>query len=383
VSSALVPSWTFRYWRNGKERNMGLGPLRDFPLEEIRERHRKARQLLKDGIDPIEHRNAERAARIAEQAAATAATVTFRECTEQYYRFHSPKWKNRKHSKQFLSTLRTYAFPVFGGVPVRAVDKALVLRAIEAIWYRVPETASRVRGRIEAVLDFAKTRGYRDGENPAAWGGNLEHALPPRSAIAKVNHHPALPFPDLPDFMAELRQREGVAARALEFTILAACRTSETVGAQWNEIDLKARTWTIPAGRMKASKEHRIPLSDRAVQILKALPREGAFVFIGGRKGSALSNMAMAVLLKRMGRADITVHGFRSSFRDWGAERSAYPNHVVEIALAHVIESKVEAAYRRGDLFAKRTRLMSDWCKYCTTPARAASSNVTPIRGRA
>jgi integrase len=237
-----------------------------------------------------------------------------------------------------------------------------------------------VRGRIEAVLDFAKTRGYRTGENPAAWDGNLIHALPARAAIAKVDHHAALPYPELPTFMAQLDTREGMAARALEFAIMTAARTGEVIGARWSEIDLDAKVWTVRAERMKAKKEHRVPLTTRAIEILKALPRESDFVFPGGRKGVSISNMAMAQLLKRMARVDITVHGFRSTFRDWAAERTNYPNHIVEMALAHVIGDKVEAAYRRGDLFDKRRKLMEAWEAYCTAPQLDAK--VTPIHAR-
>ena len=378
VTPAGVRSWLLRYERGGRERAMGLGPVADFTLAEARERARKARQLLKDGIDPLDARKEQRAKQAAEAALAAAANVTFKECSDQYFKFHSRKWNNAKHSAQFLSTLKMYAYPALGKVPVAAIDKALVLKAIEPIWYTKTETASRVRGRIESVLNFAKTRGYRSGENPAAWDGNLVHALPARSTIAKVDHHPALPFAELPDFMAQLSAREGSAARALEFTILNAARTGEVIGARWSEINLAQKLWTIPAGRMKAKKEHRVPLTDRALQILKALPREADFIFPGSRKGTPISNMAMAQLLKRMNRHDITVHGFRSTFRDWAAERSNYPNHVVDMALAHVISDKVEAAYRRGDLFAKRARLMSEWARYCGKPHREAT--VTPLR---
>jgi integrase len=297
-----------------------------------------------------------------------------------YFKFHSRKWKNSKHTAQFLSTLRMYAYPTLGKIPVGAVDKALVLKAIETIWYTKTETASRVRGRIEAVLDFAKTRGYRTGENPATWDGNLVHALPARGTIAKVEHHAALPYSELPDFMAQLALREGIAARALEFTLLTAARTGEVIGALWSEIDLDTKVWTIPADRMKVRKEHRVPLTGRAVEILKALPRETDFVFPGGRKGAPISNMAMAQLLKRIERLDITVHGFRSTFRDWAAERTSYPNHIVEMALAHVIGDKVEAAYRRGDLFDKRRKLMEAWAAYCT--AARGDAKVTPLHAR-
>jgi len=361
---------------------MGLGPVDDFTLDEARERARKARQLLKDGFDPIDVRKEERAKRAADVAVAAAANVTFKECAEQYFKFHSRKWKNAKHAAQFLSTLRMYAYPVLGKVPVAAIDKALVLKAIEPIWYQKTETASRVRGRIEAVLDFAKTRGYRSGENPAAWDGNLVHALPARGTIAKVEHHAALSYSDLPSFMEQIATREGVAARALEFTILTAARTGEVIGTRWSEIDLEAKLWTIPAERMKAKREHRVPLTSKVVEILKALPREADFVFPGGHKGAPISNMAMAQLLKRVGRDNITVHGFRSAFRDWAAERTNYANHVIEMALAHVIGDKVEAAYRRGDLFAKRSRLMGDWARFCTAKPADAAGVVTPIRAR-
>lgn len=380
VTPTGARSWLLRYERDGRERAMGLGPVDDFTLDEARERARKARQLLKDGIDPIDARIEERAKQTLEKALAAAANVTFKECAEQYYRFHSRKWNNAKHSAQFLSTMKMYAYPALGKLPVAAIDKALVLRAIEPIWYTKTETASRVRGRIEAVLDFAKTRSYRAGENPATWDGNLVHVLPARATIAKVEHHAALPFAELPEFMAQLANREGMAARALEFTILTAARTSETIGARWSEIDLDAKLWTIPPERMKAKKEHRVPLSDRTIVILKSLSREADYLFVGARKNTSISNMAMAELLKRMDRTGITVHGFRSTFRDWAAERTAFPNHIVEMALAHVIGNKVEAAYRRGDLIAKRARLMADWARYCATKPADAAKNVTPLR---
>jgi integrase len=382
VTPGGVRSWLLRYERAGRERAMGLGPIKDFTLEEARERARRARQLLHDGIDPIEARKEERARKESEQALSVAAHVTFKECSEQYFKFHSLKWKNAKHAAQFLSTLKMYAYPALGNVPVAAVDKALVLKTIEPIWYTKTETASRVRGRIEAVLDFAKVRGYRTGDNPASWDGNLVHALPARSAITKVAHHAALPYAELPDLMLELVGREGIAARALEFTILTAARTGEIVGASWLEVDLGAKLWTIPAERMKSGKEHRVPLSGRAIKLLQALPRESDFVFPGASKGSALSNMAMAELLKRMNRLNITVHGFRSTFRDWAAETTNHPNHVVEMALAHIIGNKVEASYRRGDLFGKRANLMNAWARFCTTKPQELTTDTAPGRVR-
>jgi integrase len=379
VASPTNRSWLLRYDRNGRgERWMGLGPLHTIDLKEARERARRARQMLLDGFDPLDARKAQRTA----QALEAAKTITFEKAAQAYFDAHERSWKNAKHRAQFLSTLRTYAFPKIGNLPVAAIDTALVLRVIEPIWQEKTETANRTRGRIEAVLDWATVRGYRAGDNPARWKGYIENVLPSRGAIQKRNHHAALPFDDLPEFMVALRQREGIAARALEFTILTAARTGEVIGATWDEIDLKAKVWKVPAGRIKGGREHRVPLSSAALELLEALPREknNPFVFIGPRKGG-LSNMAMAMLLSRMGRDDITVHGFRSSFRDWAAERTAYPNHVVEMALAHVVGDKVEAAYRRGDLFEKRRRLMADWAKYCTAPAKAAA-NVVALRPR-
>ena len=266
------------------------------------------------------------------------------------------------------------------------MDTGLVIKALEPIWATKPETAGRVRGRIESVLDWAKARGYREGENPARWRGHVDKLLPNRRKVRAVRNHPALPYSDLPAFMGELRSRTSISARALEFAILTAARTGEVIGATWSELDLKAAVWTIPAARMKAGKEHRIPLSERAVELLNSLPREGEFVFIGGRAGKPFSNMAMLELLRGMKPgAGYVPHGFRSTFRDWAAERTAYPSEVVEMALAHVIESKVEAAYRRGDLFEKRRRLIDDWGSYCGAflPTATGAGDVVPIRGRA
>ncbi|MEQ1865631.1 MAG: site-specific integrase [Micropepsaceae bacterium] len=276
--------------------------------------------------------------------------------------------------------MKQYAFPALGKLPVAAIDTGLVLRVVEPIWPDKTETASRVRNRIESVLDWATVRGYRSGDNPARWKGHLAEVLPARNQIAKPQHHAALPFTEVPTFMSELRVRDGIAARALELTILTAARTGEVTGAQWQEIELEEKVWTIPEGRIKGGREHRVPLSDRAVAILKKIPREGQFVFPGARKGHAISNMAMDAVLRRLGYKDgrATVHGFRSTFRDWAAERTAYPNHVVEMALAHSVGNKVEAAYRRGDLFEKRRRLMTEWAHYCS--AKIISGIVTPIR---
>jgi integrase len=387
VTPAGVKSWLLRYERNwvrnenGKnQRWMGLGPVHTVSLKEARERARKARQQLLDGIDPLDAREAERAARALE----AARMLTFEEATKQYFDQHERKWRNPKHRLQFLSSLKMYAFPKIGRLSVAAIDTGLVLKVVEPIWQDKTETASRVRGRIESVLDWATVRGYRTGDNPARWKGHLSEVLPARGQIKKTVHHAALPFTELPDVMASLREREGVAARALEFTILTAARTGEAIGAKWNEIDLAGKVWTVPAGRIKGGREHRVPLSDPGLKILRALPREDGnqFLFVGARKGSGLSNMGMGTVLKRMGRDDVTVHGFRSTFRDWAAERTNFPNHVLEMSLAHVVGDKVEAAYRRGDLFEKRRRLMAEWAKFCETRVNASDQVVVPLHKR-
>jgi integrase len=328
----------------------------------------------------LDARNAEHARRALE----AAKTVTFEDATVAYFNDHEKKWKNAKHRAQFLSTLKAYAFPTIGRLPVATIDTGLVLKCIEEIWKTKTETASRVRGRIEAVLDWATVRGYRTGDNPARWHGLISEVLPARGKAQKTVHHAALPFTDLPAFMAALRGREGgVATRALEFTILTAARTGETIGARWDEIDFAEKMWKIPADRMKASREHRVPLSDRAIEILESIPREAKnpFVFIGPRR-AGLSNMAMAAVLKRMNRDDITVHGFRSTFRDWAAERTNFSNHIVEMALAHVVGNKVEAAYRRGDLLNKRRRLMAEWAKFCANEPIQTRDNVIAMAWR-
>jgi integrase len=362
VSPAGTKSWLFRYQRHGQARQMGLGPIQTVSLADARLKALECRKLLLDGEDPIEAKRAERRGARTE----AARQVTFRACADKLITAHEAGWRNEKHRQQWRNTLDTYVHPILGDLPVAAVDTGLVAKVLEAIWTTKPETASRLRGRIEAVLDWATARGHRHGDNPARWRGHLNKLLPARRKLAKVKHHPAMPYRDLPSFMAELRQRTSVSGRALEFAILTAGRTGEVIGARWSEIDLGDQVWTIPADRMKAGKAHRVPLAHAAVDLLSRLPREGEYVFPGGRAGKPLSNMALLELMRGMRHAFVP-HGFRSSFRDWAAETTSYPNEVVEMALAHTIQNKVESAYRRGDLFDKRRRLMGDWATYCSS----------------
>jgi len=356
-------SWILRMVIGSKRRDMGLGPYPDVTLAMARDAARAAREKVKNGIDPILER--ERAASLlrAEQA----SEKTFAWCASQYMDAHGDTWKNAKHRAQWVSTLETYAYPIIGKTLVRDVSQAQVLAVLEPIWKTKNETASRLRGRIETVLDWATARHYRKGENPARWKGHLDKLLAKPSKVQKVEHHRALPIDDMGAFMADLRQRDGMAARALEFAILTAARSGEVRGATWGEIDLKAALWTIPGERMKAGKEHRVPLSKQAVALLKALPRtESDFVFPAAR-GGQLSDMALATTTRRM-EVDAVPHGFRSTFRDWAGERTNYPRDIAEQALAHTLESKVEAAYRRGDALEKRRTMMQTWADFCDRP---------------
>lgn len=371
VTPAGTKHWVFRFMLDGTAKAMGLGPLHTVNLAEARERARRARLLLLDKIDPLAERQAKQAA----ERAAEAKRVTFREAADAYMAGHRAGWKNAKHAEQWSSTLESYAYPVVGDLHVAAIDTALVLKILEPIWAVKTETASRVRGRIEAVLDWARARHLREGENPARWRGHLDKLLPAKTRIRKVRHQPAMPFVDVPAFMAELRGNETISARALEFTILTAARTGETIGARWSEIDFAAKLWIAPGERTKSGREHRVPLCDRALAILSAVPREGdgaGYVFPGARRNRPLSNMAMLELLRGLRKdSGFTVHGFRSSFRDWAAERTNYPREIAEAALAHVVGDKVEAAYRRGDALEKRRRLMAAWAGYCGNPKAA------------
>lgn len=369
VTSAGAKSWIYRFSLRGKAREMGLGPLAAVSLLDARIKAGECRRMRHEGIDPIDAR---RAARDQEKLEGAKA-LPFKQAAAAYIAAHRAGWRNDKHAAQWESTLATYADPFIGSLPVHAIDTTLVMKVIEPLWTTKPETAGRLRGRIEVVLDWATVRGYRRGENPARWRGHLDKLLPARSKVRSVVHHAALPYVELPEFIAALRTQDGIAARALEFTILTAARTGEAIGTTWGEIDLADRVWTISAARMKAGKEHRVPLTRSVLSILEKIRRvaESAevFVFPGGKHESALSNMAMTSLLRRMGYDErTTVHGLRSTFRDWAAERTNFPSEVVEMALAHAVGDKVEAAYRRGNLFDKRRRLMDAWASFCGCP---------------
>lgn len=376
VSPTGSKSWVFRYTLNGRSREMGLGSFGTFSLAEARERAAAQRKLLADKIDPIEARDSLRRTATAEAARA----VTFQVEAEAYIEAHRSGWKNAKHADQWGSTLETYAYPFIGKQLVSDIDTALVMKCLQPIWTTKTETASRLRGRIEAVLDYATTLKHRTGDNPARWKGHLDNLLPARSKVSKAGNHAALHYTRAGEFMQKLRAEQGVAAKAVELIVLTAVRTSEAFNAKWDEFDLDAGLWVIPKERMKAAREHRVPLSRPALKVLRhmATLSTTGYVFPGAKEGRPLSNMAGLQLLERMGYGDYTVHGFRSSFRDWAAEQTNYAREVGEAALAHTIRDAVEAAYRRGDLFEKRAKLMQAWADYCGRVLEAGT--VTPIR---
>ena len=367
VSPSGARSWVFRFKKDGRLREMGLGPAHTITLAEAREYATECRKQRLRDIDPIEARHGDRAA----NKLAAAKAISFRQCAEAYIDAHNSSWANAKHAAQWPSTLATYAYPIFGDLPIQSVDVALVTKALEPIWRTKTETASRLRGRIETVLDWATVRNFRQGDNPARWRGHLDKLLPARAKVQRVEHHAALPYAEIGQFMTRLREQEAMSALALQFLVLTATRTSEVLNATWAEVDLDNAVWTIPADRMKAGREHRVPLSKPALALLRELHahRIGDFIFPSANPGRPLSNMAMLKLLERMGRSDLTVHGFRSTFRDWAAERTNFPREVAEHALAHSLPDKVEAAYRRGDLFDKRRSLMEAWARFCQTVA--------------
>jgi integrase len=368
-------SWVFRYRVNGKLRDMGLGPIHTVGLVEARRRAQQHRLARLDGIDPLDLKKA----RQADAKLKAARAMTFKACAEGYMAANRAGWGTR-HAAIWEQSIVDHAYPVLGDLPVQAIDTALLMRAIEPLWATKTETASRVRGRIETVLDWAGTRGYRTGENPARWKGHLENLLPRRSRVAPVEHFAALPYAEISGLMAELRQQEGVAPRALEFAILTAARTGEVIGATWDEINLDERLWIVPANRMKGGKEHRVPLSDAAMAVVETMAgcRQGNHLFPGKRPGQPINDRALWNVLKALGRAGVSVHGFRSSFRDWAAERTSFPAEIAEMALAHRVGSAVEQAYRRSDQFEKRRQLAQAWAKYIAQPP--TDEAVVPLR---
>lgn len=380
VSRYNTKSWVFRFTLNKRAREMGLGSLQNTSLADARVAAEKCRALLHDRIDPIEHRRNERVARSHDLGRAK----TFKECATAYIKSHSAGWKSAKHAAQWDATLKTYAHPVLGDQPVDAIHVGMVMEVLDPIWQTKTETASRVRGRIESILDWATARDYRSGENPARWKGRLEKLLPPKSKVRRVKHHKALPYRQIGSFMATLREHDGIVARGLEFTILTAARTEEVTGAMWREIDLDRGVWTVPGERMKNGKEHRVPLSRQALDILMAIElHEGSeFIFPGRVGNSRLSDMAMLQHAQRMDFDKITVHGFRSTFRDWAGDCTNHQHEVAELSLAHTEGDKVVAAYRRGDMFEKRRRLMNDWANFCDATAEKQSGNVVKMLDR-
>ena len=376
VRDAEHKFWLLRYVFEGRSHEAGLGPAAGpdaITLAKARDKARALREVIRDGRDPLEEKAAARALRAAEAAKAKIAVVTFKDVAERYLRAHEDAWRNPKHRQQWRNTLRDYVHPAIGALPVANVGVAEVMTVVEPIWRTKPETAGRVRGRIEVILDFAKTRDLRDGENPARWKGHLQNLLPARGKVARVEHHAALPWRDIGAFMGRLTGVGGMGALALRFAILTAARSGEVRGARWSEIDLERGVWTVPPERMKAGVEHRVPMSGPALALLREVaPLRSShddFLFPGGRVGSPLSDVAVSKAAKAAGGDEITVHGFRSCFRDWVAEATAFPRELAEKALAHSLSDKVEAAYQRGDLFGKRSRLMAEWASFCERAA--------------
>ncbi|WVM92666.1 integrase arm-type DNA-binding domain-containing protein [Halopseudomonas pachastrellae] len=366
ISKAGSASWIYRFKLDGRTRDMGLGKYPDISLAQAREKATDSRRKAQSGIDPISERQLEEQQAKTKRLEAEAPSLDFKRQSKEYIATHKASWKSAKHAQQWANTLSTYAYPVIGDLHPKDIHTAHLMSILTPIWGSKTETANRVRNRIELVLDAAKAQGLREGENPARWRGHLDKLLPKPSKVAKVKHHAAMPWEELPNFMKLISQKQGASFRAMEMTIMTACRTSEVLNAKWEEIDLPASTWTIPPERMKAGGEHRVPISKQLRGLLEALPRLSAspYVFPGARAGRPLSNMSMMMALRGLGFEHLTMHGFRSTFRDWAAECTNHSRDVCEQALAHSLGSQVEAAYRRGDLFSKRAILMQDWANY-------------------
>jgi integrase len=368
VTGEAAKSWVLRYTLRGKAREMGLGSLRKVSLADARRKAAECHKLLDDHIDPIEHRTQTRAA----AALANAKSITFKEASARYIAMRSKGLKNAKHAAQWGTTIATYAEPILGKLLVRDVNVGHVHRVLEPIWTIKPETAGRVRGRIEKILGWAKVNNYREGENPARWRDNLDQLLPKLSEVRKVKHHPALPYAELPAFMEKLRQEEGTAARALEFAILTAARTEEVILAGPNEINKREKLWTAPADHMKLKRDHLVPLCDHAIQLLDEASESYLFPS-PSHPNKHLSNMAMLMVLDRLGYGHVTVHGFRSTFKDWTRDRTRFENYVSEAALAHASGDKIEAAYARSAVLDKRRKLMDAWAAFCASPSSDAA----------
>lgn len=360
-------SWVLRATVAGKRRDMGLGGFPDVKLAEARETADVARRQIRNNVDPIKARAEGRAALRID----AGKNMTFRVAALAFIAANEASWRNAKHCQQWRNSLEAYAYPVVGRLNIRDIELPHVLKILEPVWHQKTETATRVRGRIEQVLDWGTVRGYREGLNPARWRGHLDKILAKPTKLTRVKHHAALPWAEIGGFMADLRAAEGMGARALEFAILTACRSGEVRGATWDEIDLDAGEWNIPEGRMKAAKAHRVPLSDAALTLLKTLPRMiGTNLVFSAPRGGQLSDMTLTAVLRRM-KIAVVPHGFRSTFREWAGENTEYPREVIEHALAHQLADKAEAAYQRGSLFPKRINLMQDWANICSRPCAA------------
>jgi len=365
VSPTGSKSWLFMWARNGKRREMGLGPYPDVSLAKARGLASENREAVAAGRDPIAEK-------------AKEEEPTFSECVTKFLDSVESQWRNEKHRAQWRSTLTDHC-EVLKSIKVSSVTTNDVLKVLTPIWTVLPETASRLRGRIERVLDFAKAKGWRTGENPALWRGHLKSVLPARQKLTR-GHHAAMNYEEVPGFIADLQTAEAMAARALEFLILSAARSGEVLGAKWSEIDVAGKVWTVPKERMKAGREHRVPLTDRALSILSPLlehkPKSTGYVFPGQKKDRPLSVMSMTMLMRRMKLGQYTVHGFRSAFRDWAGDKTTFPREIAEAALAHRVGDETERAYRRSDALAKRRKLMEAWEKYLTTIKAAKPENV-------